>query len=255
MDFSFLEKDAAALKGRIGVYYQNLSGPETFCFHADEEYRSASMVKLAILIEAFRQMDAGMISRDDILTVRDADRVPSCGAMAYLHTGARLTVLDVCRLMIVISDNMAANVMADYLKFENINTTLQKLGFEKTRMKRHFYETDPGAKQLKNTFSPLEFGRMLLLLWEGRLVSPKASEEMLGILKWQQINYKIPSLLPEDLPIAHKTGEDTGITHDGGIIYAKRPFIFCVASNDTDVVETEEFIRRAAFRLYTLQNT
>ncbi len=76
-------------------------------------------------------------------------------------------------------------------------------------------------------------------------MSPEADAEMLGILKDQRLNGKMPFFL-HGLKIAHKTGEDDGITHDVGIVYADHPLILCFASNHTDVPAFERFIQDAA---------
>jgi beta-lactamase class A len=60
----------------------------------------------------------------------------------------------------------------------------------------------------------------------------------------------MPYLLSEDICVAHKTGDDEGITHDAGIVYARKPFILCFASNETDVNETDEFIRKTTREIF-----
>ena len=51
---------------------------------------------------------------------------------------------------------------------------------------------------------------------------------MLSILRNQRLNGKMPFYLhSRGVPVAHKTGEDDGITHDVGIIYQDDPVIFC----------------------------
>ena len=70
-------------------------------------------------------------------------------------------------------------------------------------------------------------GKLLEMIYNGEVVSRAACDEMIDMMLAQQCTNKIPLLLPGEGRAAHKTGEDDGITHDTGIIYAKKPFIVC----------------------------
>ena len=48
------------------------------------------------------------------------------------------------------------------------------------------------------------------------------------------------------VPVAHKTGEDDGITHDVGIIYAKEPMVCCFVGERVDVPGYERLMQDAA---------
>ena len=66
----------------------------------------------------------------------------------------------------------------------------------------------------------------------------------------RQIRHKIPGYIGRKKKIANKTGEDSDTTHDAAIVFAQRPFVLVITSNDTDVPQTERFIREAALELY-----
>lgn len=91
---------------------------------------------------------------------------------------------------------------------------------------------------------------MLEKLYQGFLVSPLADEAMLEILKEQRLNGKIPFHFVEKVPIAHKTGEDEGITHDVGIVYGPQPFILCCMGNEVHPPRYERFMQDIAWELY-----
>ena len=95
-----------------------------------------------------------------------------------------------------------------------------------------------------------EIGMLLEKAYRGELVSPAASRQMLDILLAQQLNGKLPFFL--DCEVAHKTGEDDGITHDAGIIFAPKPFIVCLFSNNTDVPPFERLMQDIARELYEM---
>ena len=90
-------------------------------------------------------------------------------------------------------------------------------------------------------------GLLLEKLYQGEVVSAEASAQMLDILKDQRLNGKLPFFLHTmGVPVAHKTGEDDGITHDVGIIYAKEPMVCCFVGEHVDVPGYERLMQDAA---------
>ena len=94
-------------------------------------------------------------------------------------------------------------------------------------------------------------GRLLSGMYRGQVVSEHASAAMLKMLADQRLNGKLPFYLHAlGIPVAHKTGEDSGITHDVGIVYAGRPFVVCILTSGTDVARAERTIQDVALALY-----
>ena len=90
-------------------------------------------------------------------------------------------------------------------------------------------------------------------LYRGEFVNEEISKYAIDVLLEQQINHKLDGKINEEVPIAHKTGEDYMLSNDVGIVYAKNPFVICFAGHDTDVYLWEDLIRRAAYNLYIAQ--
>ena len=96
---------------------------------------------------------------------------------------------------------------------------------------------------------PAEMGDLLERIYRWDFVSGEASHRMVRLLLAQQINHKIPGYLPEGTMVAHKTGEDEGITNDVGVVYGEKPYIVCFASNFTHVPTAEIAIREISLAL------
>ncbi len=233
------------MPGEVSVYARDLTTGETAAYQADVPLVAASVIKLPILVEAFRQARDGLLSMDETFSIRPEQKMPSCGALTYLHDGLTVTLRDLCVLMIILSDNTATNILIDRLGMENVNAGMRALGLEKSTLRRLLFDSEASARGLENTITAEEMGQLLEKLFKGECVSPAADAEMLSILRDQRLNGKIPFFL-DDMEIAHKTGEDDGITHDVGIVYADSPLILCFASNHTDVPAFERFIQDAA---------
>ncbi len=245
------------LPGKIGFYYRNLVTGEEMSRNPDEPMLAASVIKLFIMAEAYRQIADGILDKDLEVTVRREDCVPSCGALNMMHDGIKVTVEDLYTLMIILSDNSATNYMIDILGLENIQNNIRALGYTHTQLNRKLYDEEKEKQGIQNYITAGEVGDLFVRMAKGTLVSREASDDMIRILKEQRLNGKIPfylEALPEEPEIAHKTGEDTGITHDAGIIYAGQPFVAVFCCNDTDVPECERMMAELSLLLYNENN-
>ena len=241
----------AGAPGSAALYYRPLDGEsEAVTFRADAPLGAASVIKLPIMIEAFRQIEAGLLDPEGEYVLRPEHKLPPCGVLTFMHDGLRVTLMDLITLMIIVSDNTATNMVIRIVGMENVNRTLAACGATGTALRRVLYDSEASARGIQNSVTARDIGRLLEGLYRGEIVSPAASRRMLDILRAQQLNGKFPFFLACDL--AHKTGEDDGITHDAGIIYAPRPFVLCLFSERTDVPAFERLMQDAAKRLYEL---
>ena len=231
-----------ALPGHIGFYYADGAGG-TAAYHADEPVIAASVIKLFMMAEAYRQREAGLLDFDEPVTVREEDKMPSCGALTYMRSPVRATLGDLVTLMIILSDNTATNLLIDRLGMDNINRMIASMGCSEGTK-------ELSAKGIHNTVTARDAGLFYESLLAGTLVSPAASREMLETLKNQRLNGKMPFFLkPGGIACAHKTGEDDGITHDTGIILTEPKRVFCFLSEETDVPRAERCIQDLAYML------
>lgn len=235
-------------KGKIGFYYKNLVTKDEISFNENATFSAASVIKLPILAAVLSEVANGNVKLSDLITVKNNDKVPSCGALYSFTNEPTVDIQTLCNLMITISDNTATNVLIKHFSVEKLSEKFIEMGLKSTKLKRLLFDREAKQKGLENLFIPKEIGLLLEQIYNRTFVNEKVSEEIENILLQQQINHKIPSRLL-NLRIAHKTGEDDGITHDVGIVYADEPFVVCFASNDTDVHEFEKVIRDISYEL------
>jgi beta-lactamase class A len=137
---------------------------------------------------------------------------------------------------------------------ENINYSLTKLGLKNTKINLLLFDSKQSALGVQNYISAYEIGSLLEKMYFGELISPESSLEMLRILKNQRLNGKIPFFVPGKIEIAHKTGEDNGITHDVGIVYASQPFVVCFCGNQVEIPDFERLMQDITATLVQLQS-
>ncbi len=250
-------KRLESLSGKLGFYYKNLITQETITWNEEEPFLAASVIKMYIMAKAFEQCEKGMLSKDTLVEIKKEDCVPSCGALTYMHDGLKVTIEDLYTLMIILSDNSATNILIDLLGMEEINDWIETQGFLKTKLNRKMFDKERANKGIQNYISPKEVGDFLKQLYDGTMISQEASKKMIEILSNQRLNGKIPFYIHNiegHGRIAHKTGEDSGITHDVGIIYGKEPFILVFLGNETDVAIYEREMAEIALLLYEYNN-
>jgi len=233
------------LEGNVSFYYRVLDGGEPTCFNIDTPHNAASLIKMPIMVEAMRQFESGEALRNEVVRVRDADRVPPCGVLTFMHEGLAVQLIDLVWLMVTLSDNMAANLLMDRLSLPAIRRSMAALGMSGCKLNRKLFAPGDG-----NIITCRDVCMLFEQLYAGTLVSMDASREMLKMLCGQQLQNKIPMLLPLDMPIAHKTGEDEGVSHDVGIVYAKRPFLIGFCGTGIDAPTFNRVVQEISFELY-----
>ena len=236
-------------KGKVGFYYKNLVTKEELAYQEDESFIAASIIKLPIFAQAVKVSSEQGLDLGKEVQIRKEDILPSCGAINLFSCEPRLDLRTICNFMIALSDNTATNIMIRECGISSLNTGFREMGFKKTRLERYLFDEAAAKEGKDNYFTPAEIAMLLEDLYEGRFVSREVSDDILHTLKMQNVNYKIPGLMAERFEVAHKTGEDDGITHDAGIVYCDKPFIIVFASNDADVGAFENLIRETSLQL------
>lgn len=246
-----IEQILSNVSGTVGVAAVNLATGETVNRNADEPFPSASVIKLAILVELFAQAHEGTVDLAETRTLREEEKVDGSGVLKEMRAPLDLTLEELARLMIVISDNTASNMLIDRLTTEAINDRLQTLGLTGTVLGRRFYDFEARARGLENLATPGDVTALLARIERRELVSATASEAMLAVLLRQQISDKIPALLPEGTKVANKTGTITGASHDAGIIYSPAgPLALSVFTMGLAEPDGEAVIRRIALAVW-----
>ncbi len=210
-----IQARAHAFHGVLGVAAKNLTTGETVFVNADTRFPAASSIKTATLVEAFRQIGEGKLQRDQIVTLRQNDKVGGSGVLTNLHAGLSLTLRDLLELMITQSDNTATNMVVGLVGTANVNRTLESYGIAETKLFRPtFRQGKPDVlPELEKEFglgmtTPRDMARLMELIADKKAVSPQASEEMLEILKRQRYVEMIPRALPAEAVVGNKTGQD-----------------------------------------------
>ena len=132
-----LLKRLHAAPGHVAMYYHPLDGGCALMMNENMPMLAASVIKIPIMVEAFRQFESGKLSPEETHRLEDAEKMPSCGALNRMHAGLEVTMRDLVELMIILSDNTATNILIDRLGMNHVNETMQALGLKQTVKARH----------------------------------------------------------------------------------------------------------------------
>jgi beta-lactamase class A len=136
---SQLQAIAAAHHGRVTLFARNLKTGQTASLQPDELVKTASVIKLGILLDAAEELRAGKATLDEKLVLSKANQVAGSGVLGLMDTPMPLTLHDVLTLMVVLSDNTATNVAIDRLGLAQINATMQAAGLRNTWLYKKVY--------------------------------------------------------------------------------------------------------------------
>jgi beta-lactamase class A len=224
----------------VAVAMLPLDGSEGFMIRANDSFHAASTMKVPVMIELFRQAEAGKLRLDELLPIKNEFHSIVDGSVyqlsagddsdaeLYAAVGKAMTLRDLCEAMITVSSNFAANLLIERLGVENIRTTVSRLGGVGVNVLRGVEDQKAFDKGLNNTTTARGLAVLMQRIANGQAVSPKADAEMLAILKRQKFNDGIPAGLPAGTPVAHKTGTITKIHHDAAIVYGPRPYVLVI---------------------------
>ncbi len=238
-----------AFGGKVSLYAKNLQTGAFYGIAANAPVRTASTIKLPIMIECFFEAQEGKLHWTEPLKVAEDEKVSGTGVVHELSDGDRLPIRDFMHLMIVVSDNTATNLILNRIGGNAVNARMAQLHLENTRVMRKILGdgndlkpqpsgiTEAGAKPENKKWgigrsSPQEMVILLEKLYRGELVSKAASQEMLAVLKRQQDHNGIGRDL-KDVTIASKSGSLDHLRSDVGIVYSRRgPIAMAITVDD-----------------------
>jgi len=245
----------ASFKGKVSLFAKNLDTGETYGLNPDERVRTASTIKIAVMIEAFARVIEGKAKWTDEVVLTKEKKVSGSGILNELSDGLKLTLRDAVNLMMMISDNTATNLVLDVLTTDAVNARMESLGFKQIKIMRKVGSggesmagKDPENKKYGlGMATPREMVLLLEKLERGEVVSSAASKEMIDLMKREQGRYAIGRSL-WDVPIASKYGALDHLRSSIGIIYSKKGKIAMAISCD-DLAEVMWSVDNPAYLL------
>lgn len=208
--------------GRLSIAFRDFQTEETLLYKASEPCKTASIIKLPLLVHIALLVEEGEVAWDEKLSLTEMEKVGGAGVLTRLSAGLNLTFKDVCTLMTIISDNTATNMLIERFGVSACNERMRKLGLPMTTLFRKSYSPDT-PESLEWGFGRTtaeEILTLLTLLEVGKIGNSGTRETIFDILAAQNHHDGIPRFLPSGWRYAGKTGAIDGVRNDVGIVTA-----------------------------------
>jgi beta-lactamase class A len=251
-----------SLPAHSTFYAKQLSTGREVAIRADDPMNTASVIKIPVMILAYRDADAGRLNLDQRYAIRPEDLRRGTGLLQGFAVGLEPTVRDLITQMIITSDNTATDIIIAKVGLARVNHMLDSLGYRETRLRttvgqafrglwemadpknasmtnREVFErgspSDSGASRRNTAFvldsakwlgrtTAREISGLLAQLERGELASSKSTAEMRRILRQQVYTSRLPQRVRFRVSMGHKTGDWPPLVgNDVGIMYAPAP--------------------------------
>ena len=219
----------AGLDGVLGIALKDLATGRTFLLNEREVFPQASSIKIAVLLETFKQAEEGRLRLDEFIALEDSRKVEGSGVLFHLgRPSLSLSIRDLAVLMVVLSDNTATNILIEKVGLEAVNKRMDALGLPKTRLRRKMMDLQAAAEGRENVSTPLEMMTLLERIWKGSAIGEPYRKDLLAILAIPK-DSPLRAGVPEGVEVAEKPGELEAVRCDSGIVMLSgRPYVLCV---------------------------
>lgn len=261
----------AALNAQSAMYAKDLRTGREVSVRPDQPVNTVSVIKIPVMVLAFRDAESGRLKLDERYTIRREDLRRGTGLLSTFAVGLQPTYRDLITQMIITSDNTATDIMINRVGLDRVNRMLDSLGYRETRLRmpisqlfrgvwevvdpkyhtltdREVYEklppNDSGATARSFAYvgdstrwfgrtTPREMSRLLEQIQTGELANQQSTHDMLAILRRQFYFSRLPQRIRFRAAVGHKTGDWPPIIgNDVGIIYgASGPIVVSVFTN------------------------
>ena len=258
------------LEGDFAVAFKSLGDTkQQVLINEHEMFHAASTMKTPVMVELFKQAEAGKFALSDSIVVKNEfysivdssrysmDISEDSEGQLYDMIGKKRTIRDLINDMITMSSNLATNILIQKVGAQNVTRTMRSYGADSIEVLRGVEDIKAYERGLSNRTTALDESIIYERIGNGNAVSQEASEAMIDILKKQHFNEMIPAKLPEDVEVAHKTGWITGVHHDSGLVILPdgRKYVLVLLSknapNRDKVISTFADISKTVYDYFT----
>ncbi|MBI2915227.1 MAG: serine hydrolase [Elusimicrobia bacterium] len=215
--------------GQPGVFIKDMRRGWTIECNADQDFPSASLIKIPIMMVLYKAQAEGKISLEEELAIQKNEKSRGSGALKHERVGTKHTVRDLIERMITESDNTATNMLTQTLGLNYYNAQFAQLGLKETNFARKIMDLRKRDQGIENYTTPKEMGYLLEMIYRKKVAH---ADEMLNILKKQKINDRLSVAIPPPWEIGHKTGLLRNTCHDVGVVFTpSNDYIICVLTS------------------------
>lgn len=241
-----ITKEFSKQSGTFAVAFKDLTTGEEVLINEHELFHAASTMKTPVMVEVYKQAAEGKFSLKDSILIKNEFKsivdsslyslnvTDDSDTLIYNHIGEKRTVYDLMYDMIIVSSNLATNLIIELVDAKNVTNTLRSIGANDIQVLRGVEDSKAFEAGMNNQVTAYDLMLLFEKIDKEELVNSEASMAMMDILLNQKFNDIIPANLPKEVKVAHKTGWITGVHHDSGIVFLPhgRKYVLVMLSKD-----------------------
>lgn len=225
------------LESRIGKYsffFEDLKSGYVYGYNENVSMTAAGCMKLPIAVSLIKAVENKKVDFMDRVKIQTSDKVYGTGIIHEFNE-REYTVFELMVIMLIQSDNTAANKIIDIVGMEQINEDIIAMGLKNTRLNRKTNDERTAITDVENITTAYDLSKIWKHLSNGTFLSKDNGQMLIDILRRQQIKNKLALYIPDDLKIeiSSKTGDKKGVENDTAYLeLSKGKFVFTVLSQD-----------------------
>jgi beta-lactamase class A len=239
---ALFNKNIQPLSGFYGFLVIRLSDGVGYGVSSSEKFQGASLLKLPLMTLMYKMSEEGNLSLDTKYTLKNSDKVKGSGVLYTDTEGTTYTYRKLAEYMGKNSDRTAYKVMKDIVGTDRLKTYLSEIGMKNTDIETGM--TTPG-----------DLGIIFQKLWNGELVNQTNRDQILGYLEDTIYEKWITAGVPKGIKVAHKFGQDVGVTADAGIILSDNPYVLVVMGQGINNNDANVLFPKISNDIYEVENS
>lgn len=225
------------LESRIGKYsffFEDLKSGYVYGYNENVSMTAAGCMKLPIAVSLIKAVENKKVDFMDKIKIETSDKVYGTGIIHEFNE-REYTVFELMVIMLIQSDNTAANKIIDIIGMEQINEDIIRMGLKNTRLNRKTSDERTVVTDVENITTAYDLSKIWKHLSNGTFLNKDNGQMLIDILRRQQIKNKLALYIPDDLKIeiSSKTGDKKGVENDTAYLeLPKGKFVFTILSQD-----------------------
>ncbi len=230
------------LRGKYGVYVYEIGAKNQYGIYQKERFPAASLMKLPVMLLFYQEVEKGNLEPETKYSLKESDKVLGAGILQGKAAGTTYTYRQLVEYMGQYSDNTAFKVIRRILGDDKIQQTIDDLGMSKTSLED--FET-----------TPEDIGLFFQKLYQGKILNSNSRGELLDFLTKTAYEDWLPAGVPRKIKVVHKIGRDTGTFSDGGIVFADKPYVIVMMSQDAREIEAGEVLPKISQVVFDFESS
>jgi beta-lactamase class A len=233
--------------GVAGLYVWDLEGDYGYGIRPDEEFFTASIIKVPVMVAVYRKVEKGELDFAQEIEIKEEDWAAGAGWLQWEKAGTRQTVGDLLLLMMTQSDNVATNALIRTVGGpEHVNEVARSMGAEDTLVYQKVSSERGAVPTIDNRSTPRDMVAMMRQIAQGKAASEKSCGYMIDLMHENELDWWLDAGLPQGVDAANKAGwlyrvyDEVGLVEDDGHRYV---IAILTKHGSADVYEGQDLIK------------